>query len=66
MGSIAMDKAGNIALGLQRVQQLAASGDSLHGPRAQRSARHDGNGNSIIGRARSQTGGLTRWGDYAV
>ena len=65
MGSIAMDKAGNMALG------YSASSSSLH-PAIRYTGRvpSDPLGTmetetSIIEGTGSQTGGLTRWGDYS-
>jgi hypothetical protein len=66
MGSIAMDKVGNIALG------YSVSSSSMH-PAIRYSGRAptDPLGalqaeNTILNGAGSQTGGLTRWGDYSA
>jgi hypothetical protein len=65
MGSIAMDQSGNIAMG------YSASSSSIH-PAVRYTGRvpSDPSGmmeseDSIIEGAGSQTGGLTRWGDYS-
>jgi hypothetical protein len=66
MGSIAMDKVGNIALG------YSVSSSSMH-PAIRYTGRAPGDAlgtlqaeNIIVNGAGSQTTGLTRWGDYSA
>jgi len=66
MGSIAMDKVGDIAVG------YSASSSSIH-PSIRYTGRLPGDAvgtleaeNSIIAGTGSQNGGLTRWGDYSA
>ena len=68
MGSVAMDQAGNIALGYSVSSSHDAPVDPLHRPPGGRSARARcaGRGTSSAG-AGSQTGSsLSRWGDYSA
>ena len=64
--AIAMDKSGDIALGYSISSSALHPGDPLHRPprRRRRSGTMTQGEGIVITGAGSQTGGLTRWGDY--